>query len=97
MYDGSIEVLNYNRRYGRIVSPVFLTMETKGKCSKCGKSFPTEELHLLPESDAYERAFFRFLSGGPTPEPLDENKLREKYGFDSTDLFCEDCLSKLTQ
>lgn len=72
-----------------------LSMETKGKCSKCGKTFPTEELHLLPESDTYERAFFKSLAGGPAPKPLDEGWLKKKYGFTSTDLFCEDCLAEI--
>ena len=88
---------NYNRRYDRIHFWFVLSMETKGKCSKCGKTFPTEKLHLLPESDAYERAFFKWLTGGPAPAPLDEGELKKKYGFTSTDLFCEDCLVDLTQ
>lgn len=74
-----------------------LIMETRGKCSKCGKSFPTEELHLLPESDAYEKAYFVSIStGGPAPKPIDEDELKRKYGFDSTDLFCADCLAAIT-
>lgn len=97
LYDESIKMPNYNRRYGRIYFRFILRMETKGKCSKCGKTFPTEELHLLPESDAYERAYFKSLTGGPAPEPLDEDELRKKYGFTSTDLLCEDCLAELTR
>jgi hypothetical protein len=73
-------------------------METTGKCSRCGRPFPTEELHLLPESDTYERAYFKHLSsGGPAPEPIDEDTLKEKYGFDSTDLLCAECLATLTK
>ncbi len=52
----------------------------------------------MPESDTYERAYFKHLSsGGPAPEPIDEDTLKEKYGFDSTDLLCEECLATLTK
>ena len=51
---------------------------------------------LLPETEAYQRAIARSLSSGSQPPaPLDEEVLRNKYGFDSTDLFCEDCLATL--
>jgi len=71
-------------------------MQTIGKCSRCGKPHPVEELMLLPEAEAYERAFSKSLiSGVPAPPPLDEDILRKKYGYDSTSVFCEDCLAAL--
>lgn len=66
-------------------------------CAKCGKEYPVEELQLLPEVDAFQRAFAMSMkNGSPTPEALSDEALKEKYGYGSMDLFCEECLKKIT-
>lgn len=71
-------------------------MHTMGRCNKCGKTFLVEDLKLLPEAEAYQRDLAKAIcSGNPPPAELDEEVLRERYGYDSTDLFCYECMGHL--
>lgn len=71
-------------------------LHPKAACAKCKREFPVEELELLPEVDAYQRAFAMSLKNGtPPPALFDEKTLSKKYGYGSRDLFCRNCLGQL--
>ena len=70
----------------------FAVSGTVGTCAKCGRSVPTEDLKFIPETEQYIRQVaLSHCNGATVPAQLDEEKIREKYGFPYDSMFCPDC------
>lgn len=69
-----------------------------GQCDCCKKFEYVDDLQLLPEVDAFVR---RFASAQTHEEEMDalellnDEELKARYGYDSQNLFCRDCLQRL--
>lgn len=71
-------------------------IETTCHCAICNKEFPVEELHLLPEMEAFARtSALAQLGAELSPELPSETELTEKYGYGHNDLFCSPCMKVL--
>ena len=71
---------------------------TIGQCDCCQMFVYVDELHLLPEVETFVR---RFASSQTHEEEMDalellnDEELKARYGYDSQNLFCRDCLQRL--
>lgn len=64
----------------------------KMQCSICGKEKPAHAVYTLPEVWRHARRMALYMLGqAPRPEPLDEQALKEKYGYTIRDVFCTNC------
>lgn len=64
----------------------------KVQCSICGRRKPAHTVYTLPEVWRHARRMALYMLGkAPRPEPLDEQALKEKYGYTIRDVFCTNC------
>lgn len=64
----------------------------KIKCCICGREKPAHAVYTLPEVWRHARRMALYMLGkAPRPEPLDEQALKEKYGYTIRDVFCTNC------
>ena len=69
-----------------------------GRCDCCKAFEYVDDLQLLPEVDIFIR---RFTSAQTHEEEMDamellnDEELKARYGYDSQNLFCQDCLQRL--
>ena len=69
-----------------------------GQCDCCQMFVYVDELQLLPEVDTFIRCFTSAQTHEEEMEALEllnDEELKARYGYDSQNLFCQDCLQRL--
>lgn len=65
------------------------------ECDRCGKPAILLTMSPLPEVEDYCLALRDYLNGnGSMPKLPSDEFFREKYGYDASALFCQDCAAK---
>ena len=68
------------------------------QCDRCKTFEYVDELHLLPEVEAFVRQFASSQTHDEEMDALEllnDEELKARYGYDSQNLFCRDCLQRL--